>query len=79
VQAIRIYKDVDKDGELYLQNIPCRKGQRVEAILLIDADLAAGIESAQADPLMTLCGLGKEIWAGVGPDRYAQELREGWE
>lgn len=35
--------------------------------------------SPEQDPILMLSGLGKEIWAGVDPDRYVQELREGWE
>ena len=31
------------------------------------------------DPLLSLRGLGKHIWAGVDPDEYVRSLREGWE
>ena len=31
------------------------------------------------DALLDLSGLGKDVWAGVDPDTYVGELREGWE
>ena len=41
---------------------------------------AEGAESAlRADPLLTLAGSGKQLWAGEGADDYVRRLREGWE
>jgi hypothetical protein len=34
---------------------------------------------ARRDALLSLRGLGKEIWEGVDPDAYVRGLREGWE
>jgi len=31
------------------------------------------------DPILSLSGLGKEIWEGVDADQYVKELREGWD
>ncbi len=36
-------------------------------------------ELEQADTILSLLGLGKEIWAGEDPDEYVRRLREGWE
>lgn len=35
MNAIRIEKVLEKDGELHLSSLPCKKGDRVEAIVLI--------------------------------------------
>lgn len=32
----------------------------------------------EKDSILALRGLGKHIWAGVDPDEYVRELREGW-
>lgn len=31
------------------------------------------------DSILSLRGLGKELWKGVDPDEYVRQLREGWE
>lgn len=36
MEAIRIQKVVEKDGEILMEALPCKKGQHVELILLID-------------------------------------------
>jgi len=33
-------------------------------------------EKGAGDPILRLRGLGKEVWAGVDPDRYVEQLRE---
>ena len=35
--------------------------------------------NAQTDPLLSLRGSGKKIWAGEHADEYVRRLREGWE
>ena len=35
MNAIKIETTVQKDGELHLTSLPCRKGDKVEAIILI--------------------------------------------
>ena len=34
---------------------------------------------APADPILSLRGLGREIWKDEDPDSYVAELRRGWE
>jgi hypothetical protein len=34
---------------------------------------------AEKDSILALRGLGKEIWAGVDPDEYVRQHREGWQ
>ena len=35
MDAVRVEKTVEADGELHLTELPCRRGDRVEAIVLI--------------------------------------------
>ena len=43
------------------------------------ADEARGDGMRQvADPILSLHGLGKEIWADEDADAYVRRLREGW-
>lgn len=37
-----------------------------------------GAAPREADPILSLIGLGKEIWADEGADAYVARLREGW-
>ena len=48
MNAIRIEKVVEKDGELHLSSLPCRKGDRVEAIVLIP-DASGSIEGGERE------------------------------
>jgi hypothetical protein len=36
-------------------------------------------ERIKKDPLLALCGSGKQLWADEGADEYVRRLREGWE
>jgi hypothetical protein len=46
--ATRIETTVQADGELHLTQLPCRKGDRVEAIILV---LDNGIDSTQEEKI----------------------------
>ncbi len=39
MEAIRIQKVVEKDGEILMKGLPCKKGQQVEMILLIETNI----------------------------------------
>lgn len=39
----------------------------------------AGGGYREADPILSLRGLGKELWANEDADAYVERLREGWE
>ncbi|MCY3801273.1 MAG: hypothetical protein OXG46_06815 [Chloroflexi bacterium] len=36
-------------------------------------------ECREADPILSLQGLGRDVWAGEGADDYVVRLRQGWE
>jgi hypothetical protein len=38
MNAVKIHKFVETDGELHLSGLPCRKGNQVEVIVLITDD-----------------------------------------
>ncbi len=40
MNAIRVETVVEKDGELHLSSLPCKRGDRVEAIVLIQEETA---------------------------------------
>jgi len=41
---------------------------------------SSGIRAArESDPLLTLRGSGKRLWANESADQYVRRLREGWE
>jgi len=52
-----------------------RKTEGVERKQIKQEDLPLKCD----DPIRGLIGLGKEIWEGVDPDEYIEELREGWD
>src|SRR6266851_4427511 len=39
---------------------------------------AANAGASLADPLLSLSGVGREIWTGVDADEYVNRLREAW-
>lgn len=44
-----------------------------------DWSAAAATALIENDPLLALCGTGKELWADEHADEYVRRLREGWE
>lgn len=50
----------------------------LQHLLQIRKSAREGARSTDPDPILALRGLGKEIWKGVDPDKYVEELREGW-
>lgn len=37
MEAIKLNKVIEKDGEITLKGIPCKKGQKIEMILLLES------------------------------------------
>jgi len=78
MEAIRIHKVVEKDGEITMTGLPFKKGQRVEMILRPEA---AGTSQR---PKLTTRQLRRSALIGLWKDRtdiqdsalYARELRE---
>ncbi len=78
MEAIRIHKVVETDGEIVLRGLPVEKGQRVEMILLTEPS------EQPARPHLTARKLLQSGLVGLWEDRddiedssaYARQLRE---
>ena len=78
MDAIRLHKTVEKDGEISVRGLPCKKGQQVEMILLIEPAVTS------ARPLATARRLRDSGLIGLWKDRkdigdssiYARKLRD---
>ncbi len=78
MEAIRLHKVLERDGEVVITGLPCKKGQSVEVILLIEPT------GAHRRPLLTAKQLRHSEVVGLWKDRqdiedsaaYARQLRE---
>lgn len=77
MDAIRIITTVEQDGELHLSNLPLKKGQRVEMIVLPEAEQVL-LPMLSADQLLNsgLIGLWKDREDISDSSSYARLLRE---
>jgi len=67
---------------IYQQYIkPLSHNERLKLLAKMAEGLANGNETEQPRKrsLMELEGLGAEIWEGIDPDEYVNELRDEWE
>jgi len=77
MEAIRLHKVVEKDGEILLTGLPCKKGQRVEMILLIEPSIMPGRHLTARQLLHSeLIGLWKDREDIKNSASYARQLRE---
>ena len=64
--------------------VPERDGIPPEYRYLLDWYAKEYVSQAEGsalapDPILSLRGLGKEVWASEDPDEYVRRMREGWE
>lgn len=78
MEAIRIHKVVEKDGEILLTGLPYRKGQHVEMVLLMEPSAMLGRPRLTAHRLLRsgLIGLWKDRKDLGDSAAYARQLRE---
>ncbi len=85
MNAIRIETTIQTDGELHLMHLPCRKGDRVEAIVLVLNDAAeekipsdlAGEERKRQEALEQFLALARASrFRSSGPYPTRDELHE---
>ncbi|MBM3242117.1 hypothetical protein FJZ31_38085 [Candidatus Poribacteria bacterium] len=78
MEAIRIQKVVEKDGEILVTELPCKKGQSVEMILLIEPSVTPKRPHLTADRLLHsgLIGIWKDRKDIGDSVTYARQLRE---
>ena len=78
MEAIRLNKVVEKDGEILATGLPCKKGQSVEMILLIEPLTTSKRPHLTADRLIHsgLIGIWKDRDDIEDSATYARQLRE---
>jgi hypothetical protein len=78
MEAIRFQKVVEKDGEILMTGLPCKKGQRVEMIVLIEPPAIPKRPRMTARQLLDsgLVGLWRNRKDIEDSAAYARQLRE---
>lgn len=78
MKALRVHKIIEKDSEIHLTGLPCKKGQHIELIVLIEPVEEKARPSLTARQLLNsgLIGLWKDR-TDIGDSlAYARILRE---
>ena len=78
MKAIRLNKVVERDGEIFVTGLPCKKGQYVEMILLIEPSTMPRHLHLTARKILhsELIGLWKDREDIEDSAAYARQLRE---
>ena len=78
MEAIRLHKTIEKDGEIMVTGLPYRKGQRIEMILLPESSVRPTKPYLTASQLLhsELIGLWKDREDIEDSADYARQLRE---
>ena len=78
MDAIRVHTELERDGELVLTDLPWRKGQRVELILLAEPAAGPRRKAMTARDLLEsgLVGLWKEREDIGDSSEFARRLRD---
>ncbi len=77
MEAIRLHQVVEKDGELIVTDLPCKKGEAVEVIILTEAGAGTPRFSRTAKQLRdsALVGLWKDRQDIGESSVFARQLR----
>jgi hypothetical protein len=78
MEAIRLHQLIEKDGQIILNNLPFKKGQSIEMIVLVDSNDKSAAQTLTAKKLRTsgLIGLWKDRDDIKNSAEYARQLRE---
>ena len=78
MEAIRLHKIIEKDGEIMVTGLPYRKGQRIEMILLPESSVKPPKPYLTANQLLhsELIGIWKDREDIEDSAEYARQLRE---
>lgn len=78
MEAVRLQKVIEKDGELLLTELPCKKGQRVEVIVLAEPPVSPQLPRLTAKQLLEsgVVGLWQDREDITDSASYARQLRE---
>ena len=75
MNAIKVAATVEKDGELYLTSLPCRKGDKVEAIILIPQTRTQEEREKARQEFLALAKASKFCSIGPYPSRDELHVR----
>ena len=78
MEAIKFQQVIEKDSEIFLQNIPCKKGQHVEVIVLINQEEKIDSNKSTTRSILDsgIIGLWKNRDDISDSVTYARNLRE---
>ncbi len=78
MEAIRLNKVVERDGEIFVTGLPCKKGQYVEMIVLIEPSAVLRHPHLTARQMIHsgLIGLWRDREDIEDSAAYARQLRE---
>jgi hypothetical protein len=78
MEAVRLQRIIEKDGELLLTDLPCKKGQRVEVIVLTEPPASLQSQRLTAKRLLEsgVVGLWQDREDITDSVTYARQLRE---
>ena len=78
MEAVRLQRVIEKDGELLLTDLPCMKGQQVEVIVLSEPLASPQLQRLTAKRLLEsrVIGLWQDREDVTDSATYARQLRE---
>jgi hypothetical protein len=76
MEAVRLHRVVEKDGELLLTGLPCKKGQQVEIIVLTEPPATSPRLTAKRLLASGVVGLWQDRTDIADSAAYARQLRE---
>jgi len=78
MEAVRLQRVIEKDGELLLTDLPCKKGQRVEVIVLQEPPTLPQLSRLTAKQLLEsdVIGLWQDREEITDSAVFARQLRE---
>jgi hypothetical protein len=74
MNPIHVETTIESDGILHIANLPCRKGDRVEAIIVLPQQIEASAQSAAKQRFLTRARQSTFCSSGRYPSR--EELHE---
>ena len=74
MNPIRVETTIESDGELHIVNLPCHKGDRVEAIILLREQAEASVRQAARRRVINRAR--QSTFRSSGPYPRREELHE---
>jgi hypothetical protein len=74
MNPIRVEATIESDGILHIANLPCHKGDRVEAIILLQQQAEASLRQAARQRFLSRAR--QSSFRSSGPYPHREELHE---